>query len=52
MDTTRIRELLKQRDELDEEIREAVGGTKERKPQKCSHCQQEGHTARNCPTKQ
>jgi hypothetical protein len=51
MDTQRIRELLDQRDALDEEIKALVNGTKERKPQKCGTCQQEGHSSRTCPQK-
>lgn len=49
MDTNRIRELLNKRDEIDEQIRDAVG--KERKVQKCSVCSEEGHSSRTCPKK-
>jgi hypothetical protein len=28
-----------------------TGEKKKRSPQKCSNCDKEGHTARNCPTK-
>lgn len=51
LDTTRVRELLDLRDQIDQDIRNLVNGTevKERKPIKCSVCQGEGHTARTCP---
>jgi hypothetical protein len=52
MDTTKLRELLDQRDELDDQIRTLVGGPKERKPQHCKVCNSTEHTARNCPSKQ
>ena len=48
IDTARIRELLNRRDEIDTELAALFTGTKERKPQKCSRCQQEGHSARTC----
>lgn len=49
MDTTHIRELLAKRDDLDAEIREAVGGeVKERKTITCSNCGEAAHTARTC----
>lgn len=50
MDTTRIRELLDQRDKIDAEIVAVITGSAKRAI-KCSLCQQEGHTARSCPTK-
>jgi len=57
-----LRELLDQRDHLDRAIAEevkpdgrtsgiAAGAKAERKEIKCSLCQQPGHTARTCPTK-
>ena len=53
MDTARLRELLDDRDKIDLEIRELVNGngTKERKQNKCGHCQAEGHSVRTCPNK-
>lgn len=51
IDTHRIRELLNKRDEIDAELAVIFTGTKDRKPQKCSICQQEGHSARTCPQK-
>jgi hypothetical protein len=57
MDTQKLRELLDQRDILDQEIAAAViapeaAAARPRKPQKCSVCGGEDHTARNCPSKQ
>lgn len=53
MDSNRIRELLDQRDKLDDELRSLVtgNGSKERKAQTCSTCGEAGHSARTCPTK-
>jgi hypothetical protein len=51
MDTIQLRALLDKRDAIDKEIAEIVNGASTRKPQKCSNCQQEGHSARTCPTK-
>lgn len=50
MDTTRIRELLQKRDEIDQAIRDEVGA-EERRKSRCSRCGSEDHTARNCPQK-
>lgn len=47
IDTTRIRELLDQRDGIDAELA-GIFGTKERKPIVCGSCGQSGHTARTC----
>lgn len=56
MDTQKLRDLLDKRDAIDAEIAEAVNGAgKERtarKPQACSKCGSEGHTARTCPQKE
>jgi len=51
IDTSHIRDLLNRRDEIDAELASLLSGTKERKPQRCSLCQQEGHSARTCPQK-
>ena len=48
IDTDRIRLLLCKRDELDREIAEAITG---KKPITCGHCNQQGHSARSCPSK-
>ena len=50
-DTARVRELLDQRDNIDRQLQELFSGSKGRAPQKCSHCQQEGHSVRTCPNK-
>ena len=50
MDTDKLRQLLDQRDKLDDEIRELVNGDK-KKPQRCSKCGEEGHSIRTCPQK-
>ena len=51
-DTVKVRELLDQRDAIDRQLQELFIGSKSRAPQKCSHCQQEGHSVRTCPNKQ
>jgi hypothetical protein len=54
MDTQKIRTLLDKREEIDRELVELVSGnvgTSAKKSVKCSHCAEEGHTARNCPHK-
>ena len=51
LDTTKIKELIEQRERIDEELRTLISGGKQRAPQKCSLCQQEGHSARTCPQK-
>ena len=48
IDTSRIRNLLDKRDEIDRELSEALG---QKKSVTCSHCSQQGHTARSCPQK-
>lgn len=48
MDTNRMRELLDQRDAIDEEMKTLVTGTKERKPQVCGNCGLPGHSSRTC----
>ncbi len=51
IDTSRVRELLNKRDEIDAELTSIFTSSRERKAQKCSVCQQEGHSARTCPNK-
>lgn len=51
LDTKRIRELLDKRDAIDDELKELVNGNKERRPQRCGTCGQEGHSTRTCPQK-
>lgn len=51
---TRIKDLIETKQRVDAELEELIGGSLEKRkrtPQKCSTCEQEGHTARNCPTK-
>jgi hypothetical protein len=51
---TRIKDLIEAKERVDTELEELIGGSLEkrkRSPQKCSNCEQEGHTARNCPSK-
>lgn len=48
MDAQKLRELLDKRDAIDADIVALVITGSSRKPQKCSKCQQEGHSARTC----
>ena len=56
MDTHKLRNLLDQRDAIDDEIAGIVNGTKangkERKPQACSTCGEVGHSSRTCTKKE
>jgi hypothetical protein len=50
----RIKDLIETKERVDAELEELIGGSldkRKRSPQRCSNCEQEGHTARNCPTK-
>lgn len=51
MDTTRARELLDKRDEIDAELASVFAGQQAKKPIKCGSCGVEGHSARTCPIK-
>ena len=51
MDIQRMKELIVQRERIDEELTAIVTDNvapKERKAIRCSVCSQEGHTARTC----
>jgi hypothetical protein len=53
-DIARAKELIQKREDIDAELAEifsATRGATPRKPQKCSICQSEGHSARTCPNK-
>lgn len=52
MDYDRIKSLLAKHEEIENELKELFTGTKERRAQKCSICNQEGHSARTCTQKQ
>ena len=50
----RIKDLIETKERVDAELEELIGGSPERRKrasQKCSICDKEGHTARNCPNK-
>jgi hypothetical protein len=50
----RIKDLIETKERVDTELEGLIGGPSERRkraPQKCSNCEQEGHTARSCPNK-
>ena len=49
----RISQLIATKRATDEELTALLGGGEvKRKTVKCGHCNLEGHTARNCPTKE
>ena len=52
INTTRIRELLDKRDEIDTELAAIFAGQGVKKTITCSLCKTEGHTARSCPQRQ
>jgi hypothetical protein len=46
----RVKDLIAKREEIDAELSAILGVTpKVRKPQRCSICSEEGHSARTCP---
>jgi hypothetical protein len=48
----KAKELIAKREEIDLELGQLLGGAvRERKLSRCSICNQEGHTARSCPTR-
>ncbi len=49
----RIKDLIAKREEIDAELSAILGvASKMRKPQRCSVCSEEGHSARTCPQQQ
>lgn len=49
---TRVKELVTAREKIDEELSVLLGvEPKAKKPQRCSICYGEGHSARTCPQK-
>ena len=49
----RVKDLIAKREEIDAELSAIFGITlKVRKPQRCSICGEEGHSARTCPQQQ
>lgn len=48
----RIKQLIETKEQVDTELFALIGDdVKVRKSSRCSHCQKDGHTARNCPAK-
>jgi hypothetical protein len=48
----RVKELIAKREEIDAELSSMLGiEPKSKKPQRCSICNEEGHSARTCPRK-
>jgi len=49
----RIKDLIAKREDIDAELSAILGiSLKVRKPQRCSICNEEGHSARTCPQQQ
>jgi hypothetical protein len=49
----RVKDLIARREEIDAELAAILGVTpKARKSQRCSICNEEGHSARTCPQQQ
>lgn len=47
----RLKELISQREAIDEELKKILGGEAPRRTLTCSRCGEQGHTARGCPQK-
>ena len=43
------KELIRKREEIDEQLTGLLCGETKKKPVKCSTCGEAGHTARTCP---
>ena len=49
----RVKDLIARREEIDAELSTILNATpRARKPQRCSVCNEEGHSARTCPKQQ
>jgi hypothetical protein len=46
------KELIRKREELDEQLTALLCGEVKKKPVTCSRCGETGHTARTCPQKE
>lgn len=54
-DIARAKELIDERERIDGELKQIFSASEKpssRKPQRCSACGEEGHSARTCPTRQ
>jgi hypothetical protein len=49
---TLTKDLIRKREEIDEQLTALLCGEVKKKPVKCSTCGESGHTARTCPTRQ
>ena len=47
----RAKELISKREAIDAELQQLLAGAVTRRVSKCSVCQQEGHSARTCPSR-
>jgi hypothetical protein len=45
------KELIRKREEIDEQLTALLCGEARKKPVKCSGCGEAGHTARTCPSR-
>jgi hypothetical protein len=45
------KDLIRRREEIDEQLMMLLCGETKKKPVKCSHCGESGHTARTCPSR-
>jgi hypothetical protein len=48
---TLAKDLIRKREEIDEQLNALLSGEVKKKPVKCSHCGEAGHTARTCPSR-